>query len=200
MSPRIDDGARARAREVLRFWFAGPDGDEAGTVRRQWFAKDDAFDASIAGRFGALVDDAIDGGCEAWGHDRETAPALVVVLDQFTRNVHRGTPRMYAGDDRAIEVARRIVATRWDGQYDALRRWFCYMPFQHSESIEDQRESLRLFATLRDDPLAGRSWYWAVRHHEIIERFGRFPHRNEILGRQSTPQELEFLREPDSSF
>ncbi len=189
-----------RASEVLRFWFAGPDGSEAGVVRRQWFAKDDAFDASIAERFGTLVDDAIAGRCDAWGHDRRCAPALVIVLDQFTRNVHRDTPRMFAGDARALAVARRIVARRWDDDYDPLLRWFCYMPFEHSESLDDQDESLRLFAALRADPLAGGAWRWAVRHHEIIERFGRFPHRNAILGRESTPEELEFLEQPGSSF
>lgn len=198
--PVIDPDARERARVVLRFWFDGPDGSDAGKVRRQWFAKSDVFDADIGRRFGALVDEAIDGGCDAWGHDPETAPALIVVLDQFTRNIHRDTPRMFAGDARALEVARRIVANRWDERYDALLRWFCYMPFEHSESIDDQNESLRLFGALRDDPLAGGAWPWAVSHHEVIERFGRFPHRNRILGRTSTPEELEFLKQPGSSF
>lgn len=199
-SQHVDAAARERAQQVLRFWFGGPDGDDAGTVRRQWFAKDDAFDARIAGNFGALVVDAIAGGCDDWGRDPDTAPALVLVLDQFTRNLYRGTPRMFAGDARALEVARRIVANRWDERYDPLLRWFCYMPFEHSESIDDQNESLRLFGALRDDPLAGGAWYWAVRHHEVIERFGRFPHRNAILGRPSTPEELEFLKQPNSSF
>lgn len=197
---RPDSEDLDRARDVLRFWFAGPDGSEAGTVRTQWFAKDDAFDARIAERFGALVAAAVAGRCDTWGHDRGCAPALVIVLDQFTRNVYRDTPRMFVGDARALDVARRIVGQRWDEAYDALLRWFCYMPFEHSESLDDQNESLRLFAALRDDPLAGGAWRWAVRHHEIIERFGRFPHRNAILGRQSTSEELEFLKEPGSSF
>jgi len=196
----IDPAERARAQQVLDFWFGGPDGSEAGTVRRQWFAKDDDFDLSIARRFGALLDEAIDGACDDWGHDPDSAPALVVVLDQFTRNVHRDTPRMFAGDARALDVAHRIVEKRWDERYDPLLRWFCYMPFEHSESLDDQNESLRLFGQLRDDPLTAGAWYWAVRHHEIIERFGRFPHRNGILGRVSTPEELEFLKEPNSSF
>jgi uncharacterized protein (DUF924 family) len=196
----IAAASRERAHEVLRFWFAGADGSEAGQVRRQWFARDDAFDASIDRRFGRLVADAIAGRRDAWGRDPDCAPALVVVLDQFPRNIHRGTPRMFAGDARALEVARRIVANRWDERYDSLLRWFCYMPFEHSESIGDQNESLRLFGALRDDPLAGGAWRWAVRHHEIIERFGRFPHRNETLGRESTPEEREFLQQPGSSF
>ncbi|HLT27994.1 MAG TPA: DUF924 family protein [Zeimonas sp.] len=200
MSAPLDDAGRALAREVLRFWFDGAEGGDAKRVRAQWFAKDDAFDEAIRRRFGGLVDEAIVGARDAWSHDPETAPALVLVLDQFTRNVHRDTPRMYAGDERALEVARRIVQRRWDERYDPLLRWFCYMPFQHSESLEDQEESLRLFGRLRDDPLAGGAWYWAVRHHEIVERFGRFPHRNPILGRESTPEEIEFLKEPNSSF
>lgn len=189
-----------RARAVTDFWFAGSAAGDAASVRRQWFAKDAGFDARIAERFGSLIGQAIDGACDAWGHDAETAPALVIVLDQFTRNVHRDTPAMFAGDARAIEVARRIVANRWDERYDALVRWFCYMPFQHSESLDDQRESLRLFGALRDDPLVGAAWPFAVRHHEIIERFGRFPHRNEILERVSSAEELEFLKEANSSF
>ncbi len=196
----LDSADVERARDVLRFWLAGPDGSQAGTVRPQWFAKDDAFDAGIDQRFGALVADAIVGRCDAWGHDRRCAPALVIVLDQFTRNVYRDTARMFAGDERALAVARRIVAQRWDESYDPLTRWFCYMPFEHSESLDDQNESLRLFAALRDDPLAGGAWRWAVRHHEIIEQFGRFPNRNAILGRPSTPEELEFLTQPGSSF
>jgi uncharacterized protein (DUF924 family) len=196
----IDAASRECAHEVLRFWFAGADGSEAGQVRRQWFARDDAFDASIDLRFGGLVAEAVAGRRDDWGRDPDCAPALVVVLDQFPRNIHRGTPRMFAGDTRALDVARRIVANRWDERYDSLLRWFCYMPFEHSESIGDQNESLRLFGALRDDPLAGGAWRWAVRHHEIIERFGRFPHRNETLGRESTPEEREFLQQPGSSF
>lgn len=191
---------RKRADEVLRFWFAGPHGRDAGTVRPQWFGQDAAFDAQIAARFGTLIEEALRGGCDEWGREAETACALVVVLDQFTRNVYRDTERMYAGDARALCVARRIVAERRDLELDALQRWFCYMPFEHSESLDDQRESLRLFGALRDDPLAGGAWIWAQRHHDVIARFGRFPHRNAILGRASTPQEIAFLREPGSRF
>lgn len=189
-----------RAGAVLDFWFGASGDPEAGTVRREWFAAEPAFDASIAASFGDLIEAALAGECDAWARSAYSACALVIVVDQFTRNVFRGTPRMFAGDALALDTARRIVAERWDEGYDPLRRWFCYMPFEHSESIDDQRESLRLFGALRDDPLAGGAWQWAQSHYDVIERFGRFPHRNEILGRVSTPAEIAFLREPGSRF
>lgn len=186
--------------EVLAFWFDGADGRARGRVRPEWFSKDPAFDAAIRSRFGALIERALAGGCDGWGRDAATAPALILVLDQFTRNVFRDTRRMFAGDAAALAAARRVVAEGWDLRYDTLRRWFCYMPFEHSESLADQREALRLFGALRDDPLAGGAWPWAQRHHDIIERFGRFPHRNELLERASTPDEVAFLLEPGSRF
>ncbi len=190
----------AQAQHVLAFWFDGPDGGERGRVRSQWFGKDPAFDQEIRDTFGALIERALSGGCEHWALDPDTAPALVIVLDQFTRNVFRDTPKMFAGDAAALAAARRIVAEGWDRRYDSLLGWFCYLPFEHSESLDDQRESLRLFGQLRDDPLAGGAWSWALRHHEVVERFGRYPHRNAILGRPSTPAEEAFLREPGSRF
>ncbi len=190
----------AQARRVLAFWFDGPDGTGRGRVRGEWFGKAPAFDASVRAGFGPLIEHALQGGCDRWAEAPGTAPALVLVLDQLTRNAFRDTPRMYAGDAIALAAARRIVAEAWDRDYDPLLRWFCYLPFEHSESLDDQRESLRLFGQLRDDPLVGGAWEWAVRHLEVIERFGRFPHRNEILGRASTPEETAFLREPGSRF
>lgn len=186
------------AAAVLEFWFGAPPAREA---RSEWFRKDPAFDALIRERFGTLIERALRGELACWaGRGPQATLALVIVLDQFTRNAFRDTPKMFAGDAAALTVARRIVAEGWDTGYDPLRRWFCYLPFEHSESLDDQRESLRLFARLRDDPLAGGAWTWAVRHHEVIERFGRYPHRNAILGRASTPAEEAFLREPGSRF
>ncbi len=193
-------GGDAQAHRVIAFWFDGPGGAARGQVRGEWFGKDPAFDEEIRGSFGALIEHALAGGCDHWGDEAGTAPALVVLLDQLTRNAFRDTPRMFAGDAKALAVARRIVAAGWDHSYDSLRRWFCYMPFEHSESLDDQRESLRLFGQLRNDPLAGGAWQWAVSHHDVIERFGRFPHRNAILRRPSTPAEEAFLREPGSRF
>lgn len=186
--------------EVLRFWFGGSDAEAVRTAPGRWFARDAAFDAQIVARFGPLIEKALAGGRNDWTRRPRSAGALVIVLDQFTRNAFRDTPRMFAGDVRALRVARHIVSRHWDLAYDGSLRWFCYMPFQHSESLDDQRESLRLCAQLRDDPIAGEAFEWAQRHYDVIERFGRFPHRNAILGRSSTPAEIEFLRQPGSSF
>ncbi len=186
--------------EVLDFWFGAPGSPEHGRVRDAWFRKDADFDASIRERFGDAIETALAGGLQDWAQAPGSALALVLVLDQFTRNVFRGSPRSFAGDTRALALARAIVARGWDAGLAPVRRWFVYLPFEHSEALADQRESLRLFATLRDDPQAGSAWEWAVRHHDVVARFGRFPHRNEILGRPSTPEETEFLRQPGSRF
>ncbi len=188
------------AADVLEFWFGAPGSPEAQAARKEWFVKDAAFDATIAARFGSTIEAALAGELEHWASSPESALALIIVLDQFTRNVFRDTPRAYAGDPRALVLARDLVDRGWDTQLAALRRVFAYLPFEHSEDIVDQCESLRLFETLRADPNAGTTFDYAVKHYEIVERFGRFPHRNAILGRESTAQELEFLRQPGSRF
>jgi len=186
--------------QVLAFWFGEPGSADADRPRPQWFAKDAAFDAAIRERFGDAIRDGLAGRLEDWLDEPASALAYVIVLDQFTRNALRGSAESFSGDARALAAARRIVARGWDAAYAPVRRWFCYLPFEHSERIDDQRESLRLFATLRDDPLAGGAYEWAVRHWEVVERFGRFPHRNELLGRESTAEELAFLAQPGSRF
>ncbi len=190
----------ARADEVLAFWFGPSGAPGAGGARKEWFTKDDGFDAQIRERFGALIESALAGGLEQWLDEPETALAYLILLDQFTRNAFRDTAASFAGDARALAAARHIVARGWDARMTPVHRWFCYLPFEHSERIEDQHESLRLFGLLRDDPVAGGAYEWAVKHCEIIERFGRYPHRNAILGRTSTPQELAFLAQPGSRF
>ena len=184
--------------DVLEFWFGAPDAPVA--ARAEWFRKDDAFDALIGQRFGALIDQALAGGIEGWMASPSGSLARIIVLDQFTRNVHRGTPRSFAGDPLALAGARALVANGWHLGFGALQRSFCYLPFEHSESLSDQDESLRLFGLLRDEPLTPTVYEYAVKHRDIIVRFGRFPHRNEILGRVSTPEELEFLTLPGSRF
>ena len=189
-----------RPREVLDFWFA----PEAGTLpadgRPEWFRKDDAFDHAIRTRFGALVAEALAGGLGDWCATPRGALARVLVLDQFTRNAFRGTPQAFAGDARALATAQDAIARGLYAALAAHERRFLYMPFEHSESLADQERSVALFEALArdtglDDPLD-----WAVRHAEVIRRFGRFPHRNAILGRASTPEELEYLAQPGSGF
>ena len=185
-----------RAAEVLDFWFAG-----SASPRGEWFRKDAAFDALIAERFGALVDQALSGGLAAWAKDANSALAQVIVLDQFTRNIFRDTPRAFAGDALALAAAQTMVARGDDLALPPLHRVFAYLPFEHAEDPAQQHQSLRLFAALSgaDASLATFEDY-ARRHAEVIERFGRFPHRNAVLGRESTAEELQFLQQPGSRF
>jgi uncharacterized protein (DUF924 family) len=187
--------------DVLRFWFAPPGDPEHLRTRDVWFRKDEAFDAQIRERFGPAIDAAIDGRLAGWAATPEGALAQVIVLDQFTRNAFRGTARAFAGDARALAAAQAMVASGVDRSLVGVQRQFVYLPFEHAEDIACQREALRLFAQLEaDEPaLAGLS-RWAQAHHDIVERFGRFPHRNAALARTSTPEEIEFLQQPGSSF
>jgi uncharacterized protein (DUF924 family) len=186
--------------DVLDFWFGPPGSADRGRARDAWFVKDDRFDAAIRERFGAAIESALSGGLDDWARSPDSSLALVIVLDQFTRNVFRGTPRSFAGDPLALAVARGIVGRGWDAGLPPVWRSFVYLPFEHSEDLSDQREALRLFGVLRADPDAGGAYEWALRHHDVVARFGRFPHRNEILGRASTPEEIEFLKQPGSRF
>lgn len=190
-----------RAREVLDFWFGAPGSAEYGRARKMWFRKDAAFDALLRERFGALLDAACAGELDAWCATPEGALALVIVLDQFSRNCHRGTPRAFAADDKALAVARAMVASGDDLRLPGVEhRAFAYLPFEHAETAEAQRESLRLFGELAKDPQAKGYYDYAVRHADVIARFGRFPHRNAQLGRESTQAEAAFLSQPGSRF
>lgn len=190
-----------RAREVLDFWFGAPGSAEYGRARKIWFKKDAAFDALLRERFGALLDAACAGELDAWCAAPEGALALVIVLDQFSRNCHRGTPRAFAADDKALAIARAMVASGDDLRLPTVEhRAFAYLPFEHAETAEAQRESLRLFGELAKDPQAKGYYDYAVRHADVIARFGRFPHRNAQLGRESTQAEAAFLSQPGSRF
>ena len=182
---------------ILRFWFGpGPD-----APREQWFRKDPAFDAQIAERFGALVEQALIGAYAAWDAAPPSALAHILLLDQFTRNIHRDSPRAFAGDALALAAARAMVARSDDQALPPLRRVFVYLPFEHAEDRAAQQESLRLFAALSQaDASFAEFDDYARRHAAVIERFGRFPHRNAVLGRTSTPEELAFLEQPGSRF
>ncbi|HPE02422.1 MAG TPA: DUF924 family protein [Burkholderiaceae bacterium] len=187
------------AQAVLDYWFDPADVRSAGGARRVWFEKSEQTDAEIRARFGALVEAALAGSLDDWADTAHGALALVVLLDQFPRNLHRGTAAAFAGDGRALALARRMVQRGWDRELSLEQRWFAYLPFEHSEHPEDQRESLRLFAGLAHDGLA-EPLVWAERHAEVIARFGRYPHRNAVLGRTSTPAEVDYLKQPGSGF
>ncbi|MEO8487189.1 MAG: DUF924 family protein [Betaproteobacteria bacterium] len=186
----------ALGRDILAFWF----GPAPHAAREAWFRKDDAFDATIRARFGDAVDNAIGGAYEAWGATPHGALARIVLLDQFTRNIHRGTPRAFAGDALALACANALVEAGDDRALDPFERWFAYLPFEHTETLGTQERSLALFGALARETGVGDPLAWAEKHAVVVRRFGRFPHRNAILGRPSTPEEIAFLREPGSSF
>jgi uncharacterized protein (DUF924 family) len=168
--------------DVLDFWF---DGDPS-THRNVWFEKDDAFDASC-GRFDDAVRRARGGELDDWADTPKGALALVILLDQFSRNLFRGSPESYAADAKAREVTRTAIARGFDQQVGPVERAFFYLPLMHSEEPADQDESVRLSMLL--DP----SEDYAKHHRDVIRRFGRFPHRNIVLGRVSTSEEEEYL-------
>lgn len=185
---------------VLAFWFGAGD-----AVDPRWFNGGAAYDRDIAARFGVALDDALAGRLDDWAADTDGALAMLLLLDQFTRNIHRGTPRAFAGDAQALALARRLVDSGCDRRLPPLRRWFAYMPFEHAEDLAPQDEVVRLFEALLVDAGAHQAAIasaldYARRHRDVIARFGRFPHRNEVLGRASTAAELAFLAQPGSRF
>jgi len=190
-----------RAAEVLDFWFGRPGEAHHLQPRGLWFRKDDTFDALCAQRFGPLIEEGLRGELQAWTAQPLSAVALVIVLDQFTRNTRRGSAGMFDGDARALAAARALVASGADRRLPGVMRQFVYLTFEHSEDLADQRESMRLFTQLaQDEPALADLVEWARKHEVIVERFGRFPHRNAALGRESTPEEAEFLKQPGSGF
>ncbi|MEJ7685907.1 MAG: DUF924 family protein [Variovorax sp.] len=170
------------ARDVTAFW------RDAGPAR--WFSKDDLFDADFKSRFEAAHHAAATGALEAWAVDAEGVLALLVLLDQLPRNAWRNSPHMFATDGRARVIARKALGTGFDQQVEAAVRPFFYLPFMHSELLADQERSVALNAAL--DANAQR---FAVMHRDIVVRFGRFPHRNAALGRDTSPEEQRFLDE-----
>jgi uncharacterized protein (DUF924 family) len=183
---------------VLDFWF-GPLAAR-GKARPEWFRKDDAFDAEIRRRFGALHRAAAVQSLEPWRASPEAMLALVVVLDQFSRNLFRGEARAFAQDAHARECAREALDRGDDLLLLPVERQFLYLPFEHSEDLSDQDRGVELMRTLDAFEETRGTVAWAEKHRVIIGRFGRFPHRNAALGRASTPAELEFLSQPGSGF
>jgi uncharacterized protein (DUF924 family) len=177
-------------RDVLDFWFVehGP---------KDWFKKDDAFDEAIRQRFGAPVERALSGAYDAWPQTVDGGLALILMLDQFTRNLYRGTAKAFAGDDKALALAKAMIDRGDDLRLAERRRVFVYMPLEHSEDAADQALCVKLVRErLNNADFEG----YALAHQRIVDRFGRFPHRNAALGRPSTAEEEAFLKEPNSSF
>jgi uncharacterized protein (DUF924 family) len=190
----------SRAGEVLEFWF-GREGDpEYGQFRNEWFRKDPEFDATVTKKFADLYEEAAAGELDDWRETAESCLALVIVLDQFPRNMFRGDGRAHAEDGRALGASKYAVEHALDRELPAFQRMFLYMPFMHSESVEDQRRSVELFERLSGEEGAPDVVSYAVAHKDIVERFGRFPHRNGILGRETTPEEVVFLTTEGSTF
>lgn len=194
---------------VLDEWFGPLDAEGKSSPEKvqRWFQGGAEFDAHLERRYGALIEQAVAGGFADWESTAEGAVALVLVLDQFTRNVYRKTPRMVAGDERALAVALRLIDDR--ERFERLPftyRTFVCMPLMHAETLPMQERCIAEFQRLLDTaPPAMNEGYrqsldYARRHRDIIARFGRFPHRNAILGRNSTAEEVEFLKTPGSSF
>jgi uncharacterized protein (DUF924 family) len=185
--------------EILEFWFGRRGTPEHGGSRSVWFRKHPAFDAEILARFGVAIETALAGGFADWASPRG-ALARILLLDQFTRNGFRDTPRAFAGDARALAIAEELVARGDDLALAPLERWFVYMPYAHAESSYVQEQSLTLFRRLRDETGLAEPLPWAERHAAVIRLFGRFPHRNAVLDRASTPEEVAFLAAPGSRF
>jgi uncharacterized protein (DUF924 family) len=196
------------AAAVIDFWFGRIPDDAATAVaqRKLWWSKDAAIDADMRTRFATLINAAASGIHDDWTETPRGQLALILLFDQFPRNIYRDTPQSFEYDERALQLAQELVATTADRSLRRIERVFCYLPLEHAESIEMQRLSVELFTALAaDSPEPERKTFagyveYAVRHHEVIARFGRFPHRNRILGRVSTREENDFLKRPGSSF
>ena len=190
----MTDSTNARSiRDILDFWFL-PLGDPAhGQVRGIWWDSTPELDAEIKARFAALLDRAIAGALDGWAGSPDGALALILLCDQFSRNMHRRSARAFSGDAKAIEVARLALARFYPAAFPRDMRSFFYMPFQHSETLADQELACALFSALGSED----GTKYAIAHRDIVARFGRFPHRNEVLGRQSTAEELDYLKTAD---
>ena len=174
--------------DIINFWLqAGP---------QIWFKKDDAFDQSVKEKFQTLPDQIIEGQYDHWQTNPNGMLASVIALDQFPRNIHRDTARAFAYDEAARKYAKTAIDQQWDQQVRGELKAFFYLPFMHSEDINDQQYCQDIYNKAGDEDWAD----YARRHMELIEKYGRFPHRNAILGRKSTPEELAYLNTEGAGF
>ena len=185
-----EEQGKGVVRDVLDFWF----GTGVDENREIWFKSTPVFDQEIKSRFGIELVIAVTGGHDDLAETAEGALALVILLDQFPRNLLRKKAEAFENDDRALQIAKAAIARGFDLELPPIRRRFLYLPFEHSENLQEQKRGVELFMALGDED----ALKYMVEHHDVIARFGRFPHRNEVLGRKSTPEELEFLETFDS--
>jgi len=175
--------------DILDFWFS-PE------TQPNWFAKNDQFDQSLKEKFGDILEQASKAELWSWRKNADGRLAEILVLDQFSRNIFRDTPRAFTQDSLALTLAQEAISQDLDKQLSPEQRSFLYMPFMHSESKLIHEFALKLFQRLGNP----ENLEYEIKHKIIIDRFGRYPHRNQILGRESTEEELSFLTQPDSSF
>lgn len=185
---------------VLEYWL-GPEAERDHVQRSQWWSKDPDFDAEVRSRFGPAIEAAAAGTLDGWLTSPRGRLAIVILLDQFTRNAFRDSAAMYAHDPQAVQVALGAIDGGHDRSLRRIERYFLYMPLMHAEDLAHQDRAVALFGALAEEaPDLDKALRYAHAHRDIVARFGRFPHRNAILGRPTTPEEAEFLRQPGSSF
>ena len=187
--------AMAIASVVLAFWFGEPDSPDYGKPKKFWFQSTPQLDQQIRDEFKSVYQQALKGDLDTLMQTPEGSLALVIILDQFPRNMFRGTAQAFASDQKALNVAQEALAEDFDQQLLPIQRAFLYLPFEHSENLEDQERSVALFQELGD----AENLKYAIDHRDTIAQFGRFPHRNAILNRESTKEEIEFLEKPGVS-
>jgi uncharacterized protein (DUF924 family) len=186
---------------ILDFWFLPTTDPNHGKSRMEWFKKEETFDNDVKSKFGNLIENAVNGHISPKMNDPDALVAHIILLDQFTRNVYRGNKKTYQGDPIALTLSKNLLSHGTDLSLPPLHRVFVYMPLMHAESIEDQKLCVERFESLYKETNEYKSFLdYAVKHMEVVEKFGRFPHRNTIFERESTAQELEYLATPGAGF
>jgi uncharacterized protein (DUF924 family) len=178
-------------KDILNFWFVE-------TQPQQWFQVNEGFDQAVLERFNEPYEMAERGQFDEWQNNADGALALCILLDQMPRNMFRGTSKAFETDKRALIIAKYAISKGLDQILPLQKRRFVYLPFEHSENLNDQRRSVELFEKMKDDDPLG--YDYAVRHFDVIEKYGRFPHRNKILDRGNTPEEEDYLSQPNAGF
>jgi len=192
--------------DVLKFWFQETDSKNLKLAMKRWFEPDAKFDNEIKSKFSDLIEDALNGKTDDWSATIDGSLASVIVYDQFTRNIHRGSAASYTGDRRALAISKNIISLGHDKNLPLLQRLFLYLPFMHSEDKATQKQSVELYTELaKDAPSSVKKYFndsldFAKNHKEIIDKFGRFPHRNKDLDRESTKEELDFIKKKGRGF